>query len=307
MVFYHCSQFSNIHHNYVSELLSIVFSCFMAWFFFKSGMFHKTDITSLKNEFIYAFQKLWRPYLLFWCIGIIISAVKFYSVGDTNWIHYLLTPIKSTLLSGSNNGALPMWFLVTLLMVRTLSPIMLNKCRGYGWIICGIVGVILCFINSTHRMNLIKPYYFANFFPAMFFYGLGFYMKDKQFNLMTFVLAFVIYIISFIWPSTIDFRTNAPIRGNALLWYIYAAAGIMVFNYICKKINFSICFVTKIGQNSMWWFLAHWPILNLSNILYGNIYKLEGWGLIMAEFMTIISILILFRPLVNQPSFRRWT
>lgn len=215
MIFYHCSQFADMTNNHVFKFLQVVFSCFMAWFFFKSGMFYKRDIT-VKEEFIHTLRKLWRPYILFWCIGIVVEAIKYSSIGDTNWMHYVLTPFKSSLLYGGvNNGASPMWFLVTLFAVRTLSPVMLKICNGYGWAVCGVVGAILCYINGMYGWGFIHPYYISNFFPAMFFYGLGFLMKEKQFDKEIFFIALVIYAISFAWPSMVDFQANSLTRGNA--------------------------------------------------------------------------------------------
>lgn len=276
MIFYHCSQFADMTNNHVFKFSQVVFSCFMAWFFFKSGMFYKTGIM-VKEEFIHTLHKLWRPYLMFWCIGIVVEAIKYYCMGETNWVHYVLTPFKSTLLYGGvNNGALPMWFLVTLFAVRTFSPVMLKVCNGYGWVVCGVVGVILCHINGIYGWGFIHPYYISNFFPAMFFYGLGFLIKDKQFNKEIFFIALVIYAISFAWPSMVDFQANSVTRGNAFLWYVYAPAAIVVFNYICKKVNRTIRPVTNIGRNSMWWFLAHWPVLCLSDIFYVNVCEISG-------------------------------
>lgn len=279
MIFYHCSQFSGMTHNQVFKFLQVVFSCFMAWFFFKSGMFYKRDIT-FKEEFIHTLCKLWRPYLLFWFIGIVVEAIKYSSMGDTNLVHYVLTPFKSTLLYGGvNNGVLPMWFLVTLFAVRTLSPVMLKVCNGYGWAVCGVVGAILCHINGIYGWGFIHPYYISNFFPAMFFYGMGFLMKDKQFDKKIFLIALVIYAISFAWPFMVDFHVNSVTRGNTFLWYVYAIAGIIVINYICKNSIVQFKPVTDIGRNSMWWFLAHWPVISLLDIFYVNVCKISGGGI----------------------------
>ena len=103
-------------------------------------------------------------------------------------------------------------------------------------------------------------------------------MKEKQFDKEIFFIALVIYAISFAWPSMVDFQANSLTRGNAFLWYVYAPAAIVVFNYICKKVNYAVRPVTNIGRNSMWWFLAHWPVLCLSDIFYVNVCKISGGG-----------------------------
>ena len=123
MMFTHCAQFTGTFDTKICQTLSIAFSCFMPWFFFKSGMLHK-DLPSPKDEFRYTLKKLWRPYVLFWCIGFVIHDLILYIDGDKYWVHYLLSPIKQTICDGgTNNGVLPMWFLVTLFGVRVLSTV----------------------------------------------------------------------------------------------------------------------------------------------------------------------------------------
>ena len=74
----------------------------------------------------------------------------------------------------------------------------------------------------------------------------------------------------------VDFHVNSVTRGNTFLWYVYALAGIIVINCICKKSVMQFKPVTDIGRNSMWWFLAHWPVLSLSDVFYVNICKIRG-------------------------------
>lgn len=114
------------------KTLSHVFACFMAWFFFKSGMFHKEGI-GIKESFGHAWRKLLRPYLFFLIAGYIIMCIFLIVDNDTNWIHYTLSPIKQCLWGGGVHGmALPLWFLVTLLSVKSLSPWFLAHRGGCG-------------------------------------------------------------------------------------------------------------------------------------------------------------------------------
>lgn len=54
--------------------------------------------------------------------------------GDTNWVHYVLTPIKQILLSGSLAGNLPLWFLPSLLAVQLIYAELHKKLQD-AWII----------------------------------------------------------------------------------------------------------------------------------------------------------------------------
>lgn len=299
MMFTHCAQFTGTFDTKICQTLSIAFSCFMPWFFFKSGMLHK-DLPSPKDEFRYTLKKLWRPYVLFWCIGFVIHDLILYIDGDKYWVHYLLSPIKQTIWDGgTNNGELAMWFLSTFFCVRVLS-ISIKTISG-GWIACGVIGFVLCMFNKN---GIIHPYYVANFFPAMFFYGMGYYMKERQFCKSILIWAIVIFIVSFIFPSVVDFRTNSMAIGQIPLWYIYAPAGIIIFNNIFKN-TFTIWPFTTIGKNAMYCFLVHWPILKIIHILFeGNIQspvtRLTVYSILLA------ASLIALKPIFSHTKLREW-
>lgn len=301
MIFMHCLQFTNMNDSSFGNILGDIFSCFMAWFFFKSGMFHNWNI-SFKNEIVHMFNKLWRPYLLFWVIGLIINAICLYWDNDYNIIHYTLSPIKQTIWAGgSNAGALPMWFLVTLFIVKVFSHIIFKTFNGYGWILCGVIGFLLCSYGKIH------PYYITNFFPAMFFYGLGNFMKEIQFKkTLIIIIASLIYIISFLYPSGVDFQSNTLCKGDFPLWYIYATSGIIIFNYVSKKLALTIYPFTYIGESSMYWYLAHWPILVIINRLYLNYSQISELRLAFLDFFTVMALLFVIKPIFKYTSLKKW-
>ena len=307
MIFMHCCQFTHMTSSFLyKDLLSKIFSCFMGWFFYKSGMFHKENVT-VKVMFLRTFKKLWRPYVLFWLIGYFINIICLCLDGDNNWIHYILSPIKQTIWDGgTNGGVLPMWFLVTLLLVRAFSPITLRFLRGYGWIVCGIIGVLLCLVNSRYGYGFLHPYYVVNFFPATFFYGLGYYMKNKQFELKIFVFATCLYLISFIYPSTVDFRVNTMKSGIFPLWYVYAPAAIIVFNFLAHKIQKDVYPFTIIGRDSMYWFLFHWPVLVITSRFIIKYFSFSGCTLLISVFLSIVIMLTAIRPIIRSTCLNKW-
>lgn len=307
MIFMHCCQLTHMTNSLLyKEWLSIIFSCFMGWFFYKSGMFHKEHAT-VKSIFLHTFKKLWRPYILFWFIGFFLNALCLYWDGDTDWTRYILSPIKQTIWDGGTNaGVLPMWFLVTLLLVRSFSSITLKFFRGYGWIFCGIIGVLLCLVHSQYEYGFLHPYYVMNFFPATFFYGLGYYMKNKQFELDVFIMALFLYLISFIYPSTVDFRVNIMKTGSLPLWYLYAPAAIIVFNFLAHKIKTNVYPFTVIGRDSMYWFLFHWPVLVIVNRLIINYTSFSGWLLLLFVFLSVIIVLTVVRPIISSTHLNKW-
>lgn len=60
--------------------------CFMAWFFFKSGMFHRLRSNSaiIKS----GWKRLLIPYCIFSFIGVIIEDIMLVMNGETNILYY---------------------------------------------------------------------------------------------------------------------------------------------------------------------------------------------------------------------------
>lgn len=303
MMFYHCSQFSKTTELPFLQSTSIVFTCFMAWFFFKSGMFYKNERFGEMRKKV---KKLLRPYCAFMLIGYAAYCVDLFIEHDYNWIHYILSPIKQCLLGGGVHAwALPMWFLVTLAVVKCLAPFLLNKYKMGGVIACGLIGFLLA-LYSEHY-HIIRPFYVVNFFPAMFFYGMGFYMKEKQYHRIILFFALTIYSASFVFPSTVDFQTNKLIQGNYFLWLIYAFAGIVVFDNVTKIVKTRIWLFTSIGEKSMYWFLAHWVLLKIISITLQRICPdLTGVRLLVIIFTSLMTLLAILQPVVYHTNLKKW-
>lgn len=258
MIFGHCCQFAQISDREFYNYLSIVFNCYMPWFFFKSGMFFSKSTTA-KEVLIKNINKFFRPYCVFMLIGYAGYCCTFLLKNDTNWVHYILSPIKQCLLyNGVHSWALPLWFLVTLCIVKYTTALFLEKYVKILGPICIIIGYSASCINDYF---LESPTWF-NVFPAIFFYWLGFLMKKVQYNIIVFIFSIVLYVISFIYPSIVSFRVNHLIFGSYFLWVLYASAGIVFFNNILKKINSKLFPFTIIGQTSLYWFISHVSIQN---------------------------------------------
>lgn len=297
MIFMHCCQFAHIMDTSLCRSLSVVFCCFMAWFFFKSGMFHNTN-RDIRGSLQNCMTKFLRPYAALMLIGYIGHVLSLIYQHDYNWTHYLLSPIKECVLGGGvHSWALPLWFLVTLFGVKIVAVWILGKNKWGGVLICGLIGWILAIVGSHYKE--LRPYYMVNLFPALFFYGLGAKMKEMQFRRSVFLIALIAMAASFVFPSIVDFRTNRVMGGYYALWLIYALAGIIVFNNLAKRINKSIWPITNIGRNSMYWFLIHWVVLKtVSPILRNSYPELIGLPLAVALFAILMAVMMVMYPAV---------
>lgn len=223
---------------------------------------------------------------------------------DTNWIHYTLSPVKQCLWDGGVHAmALPLWFMVTLLSVKSLSPWFLSY-GGYGWMWCGLAGCFFTWVNVIVDFTL-HPYYAFNFFPGMFFYGMGHAMRERQYGRNIFLAALAIYSVSLFYPSTVDFRINSIMEGYYSLWLVYASAGIVVFNNIAKATG-ELWPLTQIGRNSMYWFLCHWIVLAvIVRAIRAVCPNLEGTVLLALTVALVFASLTVLRYVVYHTRTRK--
>ncbi len=301
MIFIHCIREAGLKEADFVQPITYIFACFMAWFFFKSGMFHK-ELPSIKEAASRNFKKMARPYVSFIIIGWICYCISFWLDGDTNIIHYTLSPPKQMLLGGGGHlWAAPLWFLVTLFLVKTLSSSLLRatKNRMGGGIACGVIGLILALLSR--HFTTLRPYYLTNFFPAMFFYVLGHRMKEKQYDNKIFYCSIIVFVISLIHPSLVDFSTNVITKGSYLLWMLYATAGIVMFNNIFKRINRDIWPFTQIGRESMYWYVAHWALMKAISLVVARACpELQGLKLLFVIFGSLMLLLTALHPLIYK-------
>lgn len=293
MLFMHCCQFTDMMDWKGMECLQTIFVGFMAWFFFKSGMFYNPT-QNVKDVLHRTGPKLLRPYVAFSIIGYFVYCIVLWNRGDADWKHYTFSIVKNILFTGSFGGAMPLWFLVTLFSVKLLSPIIVGKYR-YGGGICGLIGLGCSYISG----NLIdlQPYYIFNFFPAMFFYWLGSILKERQYDKRVLFLSAMVFLALFAYPSHVDFRVNHLNEGLYLLFLLHSTAAIVVFNNVAKMFGRKQGFLTKIGRQSMYWYCAHWSLLLIINLLLSNmIPSLSGYFLLFLTFTILVILLYIMKP-----------
>ena len=302
MIFMHCCQFAGMMEWEVERFLSVAFSCFMAWFFFKSGVFHREG-QGVQSAVKGVLPKLLRPYVAFSIVGYAVYCVVLWARGDRDLVHYTLSIAKGILLAGSYGGALHLWFLVTLFAVKVFSPIIVDKCKLVGVIACGLIGCACAYVGAGQLK--LQPYYAFSFFPAMFFYGLGHTLKERQYGKWAAGLSAAVFVASFAYPSMVDFRVNHLTSGAYPLFLLYSLAGIVVFNNTAKAIGRGLWPFTQVGRQSMYWYCAHWPLLLIINLLFRNIFpSLLGLPLLLATFSALVASLVAIRPLAYIPRLK---
>ena len=97
------------------------------------------------------------PFIVFSLVGHLLECVKMFIEGDTNWAHYILSPIKQVMLSGAVGGNMALWFLPSLLAVQLLYT-WLHKHVRDEWIVL----LSLAIAYALHAMDISKPLYIGN-------------------------------------------------------------------------------------------------------------------------------------------------
>lgn len=304
MIFGHCYNLDLTDWNF-RYFLALTFYCFMPWFFFKSGMYHRDGLT-VNETWKKTFPKLCRPYVAFSIIGFIPFLGKQWMVGDVDCVHYILSQVKEIILHSAHGGAAHLWFLVTLLLVKSFSPLVLNKLNRGGWIACGIIGWTFSWVNDNLVELSFVPEYLMNLFPGMFFYGLGYTMRTRQYDKHIFWLSIAIFLLAYIYPSNLSFKANRMLWGSYPLFLIYASAAIVMFNNLAKIIGRNVWLLTSMGRDSMYWYCAHWMLLLVIRFVFDRFFPLlDGLSGVLLTFITLMFLLAIMRPVAYSAHIKK--
>ena len=120
MVMGHCISFSHFKLPFYKFL-----SFYMPWFFYKSGMLFKSKESRLQLK--KDANKLLRSFIVFSFIGWLVWSVTGVIDGSLGWKSCVTDTINGFIRYGCILGNGPLWFLLTLFIVRLLSNLLINK------------------------------------------------------------------------------------------------------------------------------------------------------------------------------------
>ncbi|WP_394369590.1 acyltransferase family protein [Bacteroides congonensis] len=298
MITYHIFISAEIE-NCIQYTLFNIFYFFMPWFFFKAGVFwRKKPINVVIRN---GLKRLGIPFVVIAFWGHLIWCIQIWLQGDTNWTHYLLSPFKALLNSGTVAGALPLWFLFSLFFVRLIYTVLRCYIKSTLIILCS--SLLLCYL--LHIFQVSNPIWLANISSGLFFYTLGhklpaiMHKHDSKYYLLSALLGYL--LIAILYPSWVLMHNNQLVRGWWIFWVIYSCCGILVFNYIGEKWLCKISFLCTIGRNSMGLYISHPIVLNVMMLLNQYLFRFEGLHLFL---MLIVGHIVLL-PLINK-CLRYW-
>lgn len=274
---------------------------FMAWFFYKSGMFfHNISFSECYKKGI---QRLMIPYIIFSIIGWFMFFIRDVIKQEITE-QYFINSLRQILHEGAVAGNAPLWFLFTLFCVRIIFYLV-HKLKQYSVIPICFFGILAYILNFWH----IKDYYWiSNICSGMFFFGCGYILKNVQYNKYLFIISVITYIGIIIYiPTFVDFRSNTFTKGNYIAWILSSLAGIITFNNIFKYIPVRFKLLNNIGKDSMSYYVTHWIILSITYVLFFEFIEQEEKKI---WFILYLVFLILLLPLANvlfKTKKLRWT
>lgn len=208
-------------------------------------------------------KKLIIPYFIFTLVGLVVHVVFCYIANEESLLRILLNCKESIVYRGGEEWNLALWFLVSLFFARITTSI-LSK----------IIPILIIFIISgaaaygVHFLKLTYPVWIGNIFLGVFFYTMGYILRDIQYNKFFFYFSFLLFVFGLFFPviTKFDFRCNqVGIADNYPIVLLYCTFGIITINNLAYKfLNKPIRLITMIGKNSIIICVIHFPILMLS-------------------------------------------
>lgn len=182
MIFGHIMRFAHCIDTDLYHYTSILLSFFMPWFFFKSGMFlHSDCLKTIKSSL----KSLILPFIKFSFLGLCINTcIELFDNQDFNLGKYLIDNVRFLFWNGSFSSNQPLWFLLTLCVVRILGSYTLKISGKIGSIEQKVIfGLALfSFTIAYFLKGKIVPLTIQNSASGYFFFLMGYLLRDIQFK-----------------------------------------------------------------------------------------------------------------------------
>lgn len=241
---------------WLSDLL-----CFsMAWFFFKSGMFHR-DVP-FRDRVKKDAKALLIPYISFTLFAFLLYIGYEAGVKGESLHGLFVKSAKEIILGEAIQWNLALWFLPSLFAVKAIANLVMKKAGGLPVFLVSITAAFL-----FNHFQVDTPVFLGNIALGLTFYALGYLLRDIQFKDSVFFPALGLFAAGVIVHVCKDFvfRVNYVDPGDIYLVDIaFALTGIIVFNNLFKRfLNKEIPLLYQFGMLSFVPFCIHYPFTML--------------------------------------------
>lgn len=264
MIFMHSSIHFGFDGTSLARNLRYVFFFFMPWFFLKNGYYFKVSDKRvlLKKDY----ERLLKPYISWMIIGHIVYCIYLYISGFHDSKLYIVYPIKQFFFDSAIIGNLPLWFLLSLFVVRFIANKIL-KLRLNLSIVLLLLGII-CYLSSL--LPPFKVILLANVPTGLFFFLIGYAINQRRSTFTVehiknkyifYVCTIILYLLIVIFGQCyVDMRVNILWDGSYLCWLIGSVPACLAINIISRMKIFCKLGLEWIGRNSMMFYVTHWVI-----------------------------------------------
>lgn len=276
---------------------------FMPWFFYKSGYFFIPR--EPREECVKDAKKLLVQFAIWSAVGYVCMVVHALVIRHGITLRQLCyVPVRSLLLFGAipiNNA---LWFLLTLFIVRQVANYWVTKIHP---LMMSLIGMIIA-IGLYCISNKFVPHWFTASAWGLFFFGIGYWLKEKETNKWLFVIsAFIVSpAIFFTEIPGVYQRGGTMTLWENICWYPVCACACVVFNNVCRYIDgvrtdflmskllgYLLQFFKWVGRNAMIIYVLHYPLFHMTYewiSVYNDCWYSQWQGLVV---MTVIYVIVI--------------
>lgn len=282
--------------NYPSFLFFAMF-----WFFYKSGQFFAKR--TMAEEWVKDSRKLIYEFAFWSAVGYALHLFFHRLAHNLVWRDATYGIFKEFLMEGHIQLNMPLWFLLTLFLVRQVANCILpDKEDKDSWLKCVVIALIgygiafACYHFNLRAQSL--PLYMANSASGLACFALGYGLSKYETKWWMIAPCALGYLACCIWGFPgVGMREN--VCASSLVYLITLPAslcGIVTFNGLCRLCSRYLSFVTApfefCGKYAMIIYVSH-GLVYAAVLLLFDIYGLPSlrpytlWLILGAYALTI--------------------
>lgn len=266
---------------------------YMPWFFFKNGLFYRER--NMKDAIQYVMRRLAKPYIVISVVSV-AATILYYTCGsDLSGTFDIIARLKYIFWHGALAENLPLYFLLSLGLVRIVIATIDKFCGKNGSSVTLVASVISLIV--LHQLHYRLPDCIINSFIGILFFSIGRLSSSLLTDNKIANIAAIIYLLTIIViPSFVDFRTGHTVNGNFWIWVVISICGILSINKLFMAINkvFTLNWLSYIGRQSMAIYVIHFLLIFLlTRISVDYLSILEGTSALFGLVTTSTTIILI--------------
>lgn len=302
MVIYHIFMWAGLRKFPIYKLSLQWLFFFLPWFYFKSGMFHEINKKIPIKDYVYKnFNRLIFPLILWTGIGLLIALPKMIFFDHKPLWKILILPFYRIVSSGDTFGNPPLWFLLSLFIVKICGYYLLKLKQYLTAIILTIVLISGIFLNKS---SLLLPFGIHNITLGLIFYCAGYFYKEKaatrKINISIFIfLVAIFFLLNSFYSSYIDIHLNHLIYGSYIGYIFLSIFAIILSIHFLEDQNIKL--LAWVGKKSIYILVLHWPILTIIITLFREYnFPIEGYKFSYILFLVSFPALLFLSSILPE-------